>query len=90
MVSVPVTLTDEQRALKAGVAEICKRYPGEYWRQLDRERAYPEAFVGELTRAGYLAALILRGRRSEPARAEPATPRRAPGRRRRPAHPAKP
>jgi acyl-CoA dehydrogenase len=58
MVSMPVGLTEEQRALKAGVAEICKRYPGEYWRQLDRERAYPEAFVTELTRAGYLAALI--------------------------------
>jgi acyl-CoA dehydrogenase len=52
------TPTDEQRALKAGVAEICKRYPGEYWRDLDRERAYPDAFVTELTRAGYLAALI--------------------------------
>jgi acyl-CoA dehydrogenase len=58
MVSMSLTLTDEQRALRAGVAEICKRYPGEYWRQLDRERAYPEAFVTELTRAGYLAALI--------------------------------
>ncbi len=56
--SMPIALTDEQRALKAGVAEICKRYPGEYWRQLDRERAYPEAFVTDLTRAGYLAALI--------------------------------
>src|SRR5262245_7099272 len=58
MVSMSVTLTDEQRALKAGVAEVCKRYPGDYWRQLDQERAYPEAFVTELTRAGYLAALI--------------------------------
>jgi len=58
MASMPVTLTDEQRALKAGVAEICKRYPGEYWRQLDQERAYPEAFVTELTRAGYLGALV--------------------------------
>ena len=58
MAFMPVTLTDEQRALKAGVAEICKRYPGEYWRQLDQERAYPEAFVTELTRAGYLGALV--------------------------------
>jgi acyl-CoA dehydrogenase len=58
MAVVPLTLTDEQRALKAGVAEICKRYPGEYWRELDRKREYPEAFVTELTRAGYLAALI--------------------------------
>jgi acyl-CoA dehydrogenase len=58
MAVMHATLTDEQRALKAGVAEICKRYPGEYWRELDRERAYPEAFVAELTRAGYLGALI--------------------------------
>ena len=58
MVVIHVSLTDEQRALKAGVAENCKKYPGEYWRALDRERAYPEAFVNELTRAGYLAALI--------------------------------
>jgi acyl-CoA dehydrogenase len=58
MYTMQIALTDEQRALKAGVAEICKKYPPEYWRDLDRERAYPEAFVSELTRAGYLAALI--------------------------------
>ena len=58
MVSLPLTLTDDQRALKAGVTEICKRYPGEYWRELDAKREYPEAFVNELTRAGYLGALI--------------------------------
>jgi acyl-CoA dehydrogenase len=57
-IQVAVGLTEEQRALRAGVAEICQRFPGEYWRELDRERAYPEAFVRELTRAGYLAALI--------------------------------
>ncbi len=58
MAVMSLTLTEEQRALKAGVAEICKRYPGEYWRELDQQREYPEAFVTELTRAGYLAALI--------------------------------
>ena len=58
MVSLPLTLTDDQRALKAGVTEICKRFPGEYWRELDAKREYPEAFVNELTRAGYLGALI--------------------------------
>jgi acyl-CoA dehydrogenase len=51
-------MTDDQRALKAGVTEICKRYPGEYWRELDAKREYPEAFVSELTRNGYLGALI--------------------------------
>jgi acyl-CoA dehydrogenase len=58
MAVLSLSLTEEQRALKAGVAEICRRYPGEYWRDLDQKRAYPEAFVEELTRAGYLAALI--------------------------------
>jgi acyl-CoA dehydrogenase len=58
MAVINLSLTDEQRALKAGVSEICKKYPGEYWRDLDAKREYPEAFVTELTRAGYLAALI--------------------------------
>jgi acyl-CoA dehydrogenase len=58
MTSLRLSLTEEARALKAGVAEICKRYPGEYWRELDAKREYPEAFVNELTRAGYLGALI--------------------------------
>src|ERR1041385_2152656 len=58
MVSLRLTLTDDQRALKAGVAEICKRYPGEYWRELDAKREYPEAFVDELTKSGYLGCLI--------------------------------
>jgi acyl-CoA dehydrogenase len=58
MASIDLSLTDEQRALKAGVTEICKRYPGEYWRDLDSRREYPEKFVNELTQAGYLACLI--------------------------------
>src|SRR5438445_11521140 len=58
MATISLALTDEQRALEKGVTEICKRYPGEYWRDLDARREYPETFVDELTRAGYLAALI--------------------------------
>jgi acyl-CoA dehydrogenase len=58
MAAISLTLTDEQRALRNGVAEICKRYPGEYWRDLDSRREYPEKFVNELTQAGYLACLI--------------------------------
>ncbi len=37
---------------------LCADFPGEYWRALDRERAYPEKFVAALTKAGFLAALI--------------------------------
>src|SRR5262245_12128463 len=51
-------LTEEQRVLKAAVYELCKQYSPEYWRDLDAKREYPEAFVSELTKAGYLAALI--------------------------------
>src|SRR5438876_11711067 len=58
MATISLRLTDEQRALEKGVTEICKRYPGEYWRELDARREYPEKFVNELTQAGYLAALI--------------------------------
>ena len=58
MASIELSLTDDQRALRAGVLEICKRYPGEYWRDLDTRREYPDKFVTELTEAGYLAALI--------------------------------
>ena len=49
---------DLHRDLRRSIGEICARFPDAYWRQLDQERAYPEDFVRELTRAGYLAALI--------------------------------
>lgn len=44
--------------IREGVAKLCEQYPDEYWRQLDREMAYPTAFVKALGEAGYLAALI--------------------------------
>ena len=49
---------DEFSDVRAGVRALCAKFPGEYWRSLDRERAYPTEFVAALTRAGYLAALI--------------------------------
>ncbi|MEZ5844170.1 MAG: acyl-CoA dehydrogenase family protein [Hyphomicrobiaceae bacterium] len=44
--------------IREGVAKLCAEFPGSYWRQLDREMAYPTAFVRALTEAGYLAAMI--------------------------------
>jgi acyl-CoA dehydrogenase len=44
--------------LRSGVRELCARFPDEYWRDVDRRSAYPEEFVGALTDAGWLAALI--------------------------------
>ena len=50
--------TDPHAEIRDGVARLCAAFPGEYWRKLDEARAYPTAFVEELTRSGYLAALI--------------------------------
>src|SRR3546814_12074866 len=44
--------------IREGVRALCANYPGAYWRELDARRGYPQAFVKELTEAGYLAALI--------------------------------
>jgi len=49
---------DEFADIRSSVRALCAKFPGEYWRGLDRERAYPTEFVGALTEAGYLAALI--------------------------------
>src|SRR5499427_4663409 len=44
--------------IRDAVRALCAKFPGEYWRVLDRERAYPKEFVTALTEAGFLAALI--------------------------------
>ena len=58
MAEICITLTEEQQALRKAVYELCQLYPGAYWRELDEKREYPEAFVQELTKAGYLSILI--------------------------------
>jgi alkylation response protein AidB-like acyl-CoA dehydrogenase len=44
--------------IRESVRKLCARFPGEYWRALDRERAYPTEFVQTLTRDGFLSVLI--------------------------------
>ncbi|MGR9459431.1 acyl-CoA dehydrogenase family protein (plasmid) [Rhizobium leguminosarum] len=44
--------------IREAVARLCAKFPGEYWRKLDREMAYPQEFVDALTKAGWLAVLI--------------------------------
>ena len=50
--------TDDLAQIRESVRALCAKFPGEYWRLLDRERGYPTEFVAALTRAGFLAALI--------------------------------
>jgi len=44
--------------IREAIRDLCSRFPGSYWRELDRERRYPGQFVQELTAAGFLGALI--------------------------------
>ncbi|MFK3781619.1 acyl-CoA dehydrogenase family protein [Agrobacterium sp. NPDC089420] len=44
--------------IREAVAKLCGKFPGEYWRRLDREMAYPQEFVDALTEAGWLSVLI--------------------------------
>ena len=41
--------------IRESVRALCAKFPGEYWRALDRERAYPTAFVNALTKPAILA-----------------------------------
>ena len=50
--------SDRFGELREAVRALCTTFPPEYWRQLDEQRAYPEAFVKALTEAGWLSALI--------------------------------
>ena len=44
--------------IRQAVQALCADFPGEYWREKDREREYPTEFVTALTESGFLAALI--------------------------------
>ena len=50
--------TETHPEIREAVRKLCARFPGPYWRALDRERAYPTEFVTALTEAGWLSVLI--------------------------------
>jgi acyl-CoA dehydrogenase len=52
------TTTDSYQDIREAVRDLCQQFPAEYFRKIDEERSYPEAFVNALTKAGWLAALI--------------------------------
>jgi acyl-CoA dehydrogenase len=51
-------LNKAHERLREAVREVCANFPGEYWRELDAKREYPEEFVHAMTESGYLSALI--------------------------------
>jgi alkylation response protein AidB-like acyl-CoA dehydrogenase len=52
------TAADPHADIRDAVAKLCARFPGDYWRKLDRSMEYPAEFVQALTDAGYLSVLI--------------------------------
>jgi len=54
-----MTDNDQDHAeIREAVRRLCAGFPGSYWQALDRERAYPDAFVKALSDAGFLSVLI--------------------------------
>ena len=48
----------DREEIRSAVRDLCAGFAGDYWRELDRKREYPERFVRALTEAGWLGALI--------------------------------
>jgi acyl-CoA dehydrogenase len=53
-----LNVTDQYQEIRDAIRDLCKQFPGEYFRKIDEQRGYPEEFVTALTKAGWLAALI--------------------------------
>jgi acyl-CoA dehydrogenase len=51
-------MIEVEQGIRTGVRQLCAKFGDAYWRKLDTERAYPEDFVNELAKAGWLGALI--------------------------------
>jgi acyl-CoA dehydrogenase len=49
---------ESHREIRDAIRGVCVQFGPEYFRKVDEERGYPEAFVQALTSAGWLAALI--------------------------------
>ena len=47
-------LTEEQRAIRSAIEEICTDFDDEYWLKKDREGGFPEDFYSAMAKAGWL------------------------------------
>jgi len=53
-----VPMTEEQRAIREGVAAVCARFGDDYWRQHDRQKSFPVEFVDAMVKAGWTGATL--------------------------------
>jgi acyl-CoA dehydrogenase len=47
-------LTEDQEAIRDGVAKLCADFDDEYWRRTDESGIFPEEFVAAIARGGWL------------------------------------
>ncbi len=55
---VDLPAPDQYQDMRDALRDLCNRYDSTYWQTVDEARGYPEAFVNELTQAGWMSALI--------------------------------
>jgi acyl-CoA dehydrogenase len=55
---IQVPFGNDYPEIREAIRAICAKYPGSYWRALEDKKEYAEEFVNELTKGGWLAALI--------------------------------
>ncbi|HIF10972.1 MAG TPA: acyl-CoA dehydrogenase, partial [Sneathiellales bacterium] len=56
--TITMDIGEDYPELRDAVRKLCEGFPGEYWRDLDAKREYPQDFVNAMTESGFLAALI--------------------------------
>jgi acyl-CoA dehydrogenase len=49
---------EQHQDLRDALRDLCRQYPAEYFRRIDAEQGYPQAFIDALTAAGWLATMI--------------------------------
>ncbi|SBT09087.1 Acyl-CoA dehydrogenase domain protein [Candidatus Accumulibacter aalborgensis] len=57
-ITIMLNADDEYREIREAIRDLCRQFPDEYFRAIDAQRAYPEAFVAALIGAGWLSAIV--------------------------------
>ena len=53
-----MSIGNDYPELRDALRKLCAGFPDKYWRDLDKEEAYPDAFVKAMSEGGYLSSLI--------------------------------
>ncbi len=56
--TIQLSVGEDYADLREAVRRLCAGYDNAYWVDLERQSGYPTAFISDLTKAGFLAALI--------------------------------